>query len=183
MMDHSENTMRAAIKSLRDTVSPAVNPEDAQASEQLRLTIDFLEFLRTRIYDIHARHRHELVYQLRVAERLTDPADEVSAEAGRRLRSAQEAVRTVLADADAHTEGLREASQHVWGAVRGVVRESRKHPAELRERVSAVVLDCMTPLIELDSAWYAPFGFEPDPDVITPLDQLLRGAPATDRAS
>lgn len=47
MMDHSENTLRAAIKSLRDTVAPAVDPLDPQAVEQLRLTIDFLEFLRT----------------------------------------------------------------------------------------------------------------------------------------
>lgn len=57
MMDHCENTLRAAIKSLRDTVAPAVDPDDSQATEQLRLTIDFLEFLRTRIYDVHARHR------------------------------------------------------------------------------------------------------------------------------
>jgi len=44
MIDHSENTLGAAIKALRFTVAPAVDPGDAQAVEQLRLTIDFLDF-------------------------------------------------------------------------------------------------------------------------------------------
>ena len=37
MMDHGDNTLRAAIKSLSETVAPAVDPDDPQAREQLRL--------------------------------------------------------------------------------------------------------------------------------------------------
>lgn len=175
MMDHSENTLRAAIKSLREVVAPAVAKTDAQAVEQLRLTIDFLEFLRSRLYDIHARHRFELKSQIEVAQSLLDPADALPDRAGDRLRAAvTEAVR-VHGDPDAHTEELRVASQMVWGTVRGVVRVARDGPQEPRQRVSLAVVQGVAALVELESAWYAPFGLEPDPAAIPQLSSLLGG--------
>ena len=111
MKDHSENTLRAAIKCLRETVTPAVDPNDPQATEQLRLTIDFLEFLRTRLYDIHARHRYELGHQLDVARGLLDDAALVSAHAHAALDAAVQQATSVYDAVDAHTRDLRAASE------------------------------------------------------------------------
>jgi hypothetical protein len=182
MMDHGENTLRAAIKSLRDTVTPAVDPGDAQATEQLRLTIDFLEFLRTRLYDIHARTRYELRNQIETAEALLEKASGVSERAASELGGALVVASLAYRDVDAHTKELRAASQRLWGSVRGVLRAARDAPDEVREAISILMLKGIEPLVELDSAWYLPFGFEPDPSVIPDLDQLLRSRQSSDVA-
>lgn len=80
-------------------------------------------------------------------------------------------------DVDAHTVELRFVSQELWGAVRGVVRAARDADEEVRDRISMDVLQGVQPLVEMESAWYLPFGFEPSPTSISRLDELLaRGA-------
>ncbi|OOL33590.1 hypothetical protein GQ85_00565 [Rhodococcus rhodochrous] len=180
-MDHSENTLRAAIKSLRDTVAPAVDPTDPQAVEQLRLTIDFLEFLRTRIYDIHARQRYELGRQIEVAHNLLGHAAELSADLCERLTNAVAQARTAHADAGAHTEELRASSQQLWAVVRGVIRTVRQAPEAVRNRIGTAVIAGIEPLVEMESAWYLPFGLEPDPASVPTLATLLDPASVSAR--
>ncbi|KQZ75654.1 MULTISPECIES: hypothetical protein [unclassified Nocardioides] len=172
MKDHSENTLRAAIKSLRDTVTPAVDPSDPQAAEQLRLTIDFLEFLRTRLYDVHARHRYELEHQMVVARSLLKDAHQVSDRVGDAMIRALSTAAAAHADAATHTRDLQAASDSLWGSVRTLVREAAAAPEAVQERISTSILSGMEPLVELESAWYLPFGFEPDPESVTPLADL-----------
>ncbi|KQY50851.1 hypothetical protein [Nocardioides sp. Root140] len=172
MKDHSENTLRAAIKSLRDTVTPAVDPSDPQAAEQLRLTIDFLEFLRTRLYDVHARHRYELEHQMVVARSLLKDAHQVSDRVGDAMIRALSTAAAAHADAATHTRDLQAASDALWGSVRTLVREAAAAPEAVQERISTSILSGMEPLVELESAWYLPFGFEPDPESVTPLADL-----------
>jgi hypothetical protein len=174
MMDHSANTLRAAIKCLRDTVQPAIDPADPQANEQLRLTIDFLEFLRTRLYDVHARHRYELGHQIDVARVVLPEARLVSPRAAAELESALAVAALAHQDVEGHTDELRSASLQLWARVRGVVRAAREAPTDVRERVAKAVLSGVGPLVELESAWYVPFGFEPDPAAVPSLETLLR---------
>ena len=173
MKDHSENTLRAAVKSLRDTVAPAVDPSDAQANEQLRLTIDFLEFLRTRIYDVHARHRYELGHQLALGRALVADAAEVSDLAAERLGAAVQQAAAVHASAGAHTRDLQVASEELWACVRGLLRDAGDAPEAVRTRITTQVISGIEPLVQMESAWYVPFGFEPDPSSITSLEDLL----------
>jgi hypothetical protein len=182
MKDHSENTLRAAIKCLRDVVTPAVDADDPQATEQLRLTIDFLEFLRTRMYDIHPRLRYELGHQITVAQSLQDDAALVSPRAARELTDALEQATEAHRAAETHTSDLQLASDRLWSRVRGVLREARSAPAEVRERITTVALAGLDPLLEMESAWYLPFGFEPDPSVVPELRELLRPSNAEQRS-
>jgi hypothetical protein len=177
MMDHSANTLRAAIKCLRDTVQPAIDPADPQANEQLRLTIDFLEFLRTRLYDVHARHRYELSHQIEVARALLPEARLISPRAAAELESALAGAALAYQDVEGHTDELRNASLLLWARVRGVIRAAREASAEVRKRVACAVLSGVGPLVEMESAWYLPFGFEPDPATVPPLETLVRRAP------
>ncbi|WP_157117476.1 hypothetical protein [Nocardia vaccinii] len=146
---------------------------DPQAVEQLRLTIDFLEFLRTRIYDIHARQRYELGRQLDLARALLDDAALITANIDEHLEGAWSRANAVYIDASAHTEDLRAASQHLWAAVRGVIRTARHAPEEIRNYIGAQIISGMEPLVEVDSAWYLPFGSEPEPARVPGLDDLL----------
>ncbi len=173
MIDHSENTLGAAIKALRFTVAPAVDPADAQAVEQLRLTIDFLDFLRVRLYDLHARHRYELSHQINVAQALAGDAKLVSDQADLRLQAALHTAGHVIRDGDAQTGDLQAASKVLWAAVRGTIRESRQAPRDVRRRIEASVVETIDPLVTMESAWYLPFGFEPDPASVPGLGELF----------
>ncbi|WP_157120815.1 hypothetical protein [Nocardia miyunensis] len=157
MMDHSENTLRAAIKALRETVVPAVDPNDPQAVEQLGLTIEFLEHLRARIYDIHGRERAELGNQLALARRLIDDAGIVPDDVRVHLERSWSEASKVHADAAAHTEDLRGAIRRLGAAARGVIRTVRNGPEEVRDRVGAHVMSGIESSIEADSMWYSTF--------------------------
>jgi len=173
MIDHSENTLRAAIKALRFTVAPAVDPADAQAIEQLRLTIDFLDFLRVRLYDLHARHRYELAHQINVAQALAGDAKLVSGQADLRLQSGLRTAGDVIRHEEAQTGDLQAASRTLWAAVRGMIRESRQAPCDVRRRIEASVIETIDPLVTMESAWYLPFGFEPEPAAVPRLGDLF----------
>ena len=64
-----------------------------------------------------------------------------------------------------------------------MVRAASDAPDEVREAISLLMVQSIEPLVELDSAWYLPFGFEPDPAVIPQLDELLRGDQPADVAT
>ncbi len=173
MRDHSETTLGAAIKSLRDAVAPAVDPSDPQAVEQLRLTVDFLEFLQLRLYDLHPRHRFELGHQLATGRALLDDAGQVSTDAQERLATAVTDAEAAYGSPDTSTRELRAASESLWAAVRGVIREAATTPPELRERISAAVRTGMAPLVAMETSWYLPFGFDPAPGSAPDLAALL----------
>jgi hypothetical protein len=80
----------------------------------------------------------------------------------------------VYASPDAQTEDLRLASRHLWGVVRGVVRSAREAPDEVEQRIAAAVVAHADPLVQMASAWYLPFGFEPRPQDVPELGLLLR---------
>ena len=139
---------------------PPSTPATRKATAQPRLTIDYLEFLRTRLYDIHARHRYELACQMQVARALLADAASLGPDVGDRLADALSVAETTYATAGSHTDDLRAASQQLWASVRGVVRSARTAPEEVRDRIGEQVLAGIAPLVELESAWYVPFGFE-----------------------
>ena len=49
MSDVTDNGLRAAVKALTDVVAPSIDPSDPLAKEQLRLVVDYLQFVRSRL--------------------------------------------------------------------------------------------------------------------------------------
>ena len=70
MTDVTENGLRAAVKALTDIVAPAISHTDPLANEQLRLVVDYLEFVRRRLDYLHDRDRFELDHNLAMARAL-----------------------------------------------------------------------------------------------------------------
>ncbi len=173
MLDHTENNLRAAIKSLSDVVMPAVDPEDPMAREQLALVVAFLEFTRSRVYDIHARQRVELDHGIALARALGEDAGAVSRAAAERLAAAIDAATRALADSRSGTRELRDATQALGATVRGVIRAARGADAAVQERIEASVRERSEPLLALHGAWYAPLGFDPEAGAGAPLAELL----------
>lgn len=174
MIDHSDNTLIAAINSLSQTVAPALKEDDPQAKEQLTLTIQFLELLRSRLHDLHSRHLFELRHRTRIAESLLPDAKLVSEKAAEELHTALGQATELQRRPDATTDEARAASQELWRAVRGMVRSARGVDAETRLRIQSTVTAGVAPLVEMESAWYTPYGFvKREPDSKS-LHQLLQ---------
>ena len=173
MADHSENNLRAAIKSLTDVVMPAVDPDDPMAREQLALVVAFLEFTRSRIYDIHARQRVELDHEIALARAVGEHAGAVSPAAADRLAAAVDAATRTLGDPHSGTRELRDAARSLGATVRGVIREARGADPAVQERIESCVCERSGPLLALHSAWYAPLGFDPEAGAAAPLAELL----------
>ncbi|WP_018000560.1 hypothetical protein [Paracoccus sp. N5] len=164
-MDQTDIGLGAVVKALNDFVAPALDPNDHLAREQLRLSAEYIAFLRKRLDYLHGRERFDLRHQIGLAEALL--AHDLSPIASSvELRRLTELCRPVLGDADALTSSVRAAALELGHAVSAVLSGSDVLPPETARSIHLAVLELSDRRIEFERHWYAPIGFEP-----TPLDE------------
>ncbi|WP_067899535.1 hypothetical protein [Nocardia vaccinii] len=174
MADHSENSLRAVIKSLRDIVGPAVDPADPLATEQLTLSIAYLEFLRERLAHMHSRAMFELEHHRRIAGSVLDIVGDTEIAAA--LRGSARAGEQAVRDAGGDTAALREATAAIAAALRTVLRADVE--PELRSEVERAVMAAIPERVDFERSWYLPMGFDPAPHSARPLEEIM----STDRS-
>lgn len=163
-MDQTDTALRAIIKSLSDTVAPALPEDDPLAREQLRLSVDYLVFLRQRLHDLHQRERFDLRHAIALAQEIV-----AAGAAGHRadgLRAELPRAEALVADPAAGTGAIRAAAMDLAHAVSGVVQHLADQPRGVADRIRKAVLTETARRVEFERLWYAPVGFEP-----APLDQ------------
>lgn len=163
-MDQTDTALRAIIKSLTDTVAPALPEADPLAREQLRLSVDYLVFLRQRLHDLHQRERFDLRHAIALAQEIV-----AAGAAGDRARAVQGELRraaALVADPGAGTGAIRAAAMDLAYVVSGVVQHLAEQPPGVADRIRKAVLAETARRVEFERLWYAPIGFEP-----APLDQ------------
>lgn len=157
-MDQTDVALKAIVKSLTDTVAPAVDPQDHMAREQLRLSVEFIAFLRKRLDYLHGRERFDLQHYIDLARSLLSAGlTEVPAD----LRAALEAAESIVADPGALTGTVRGAAMDLAHAVASVVQKTAGLPPDVARRIRVAVLDATGRRVEFERYWYAPIGFEP----------------------
>ncbi|MFF3572662.1 hypothetical protein [Nocardia jiangxiensis] len=180
MTDHSENSLGAVVKSLRDIVGPAVDPVDPLAQEQLALSIGYLEFLRDRLAHVHTRARFELDHHRRIARSVLEIVSD--AEIANGLRSSVRAGEQAARDADGETHAIERATAAIAADLRTVLRADLQPPVQ--EEVERAVMAAMPERVEFERSWYLPMGFDPAPDSAQPLVEFIAAyeslPPATD---
>ena len=97
-MDHTDAALRAVVKTLRDVVAPALDPADPLAHEQLRLAVDYLEFLRGRFEWLHGRERFDLTHHLDMARAMCRIGGPVSARVATALAASIDRGERVIVD-------------------------------------------------------------------------------------
>lgn len=171
-MDQTDTAIRAIIKSLGDTVAPALPEADPLAREQLRLALDYLAFLRLRLPDMHQRERADLRHQIALANGIAAAGatgNHAAAMTGLRRRA-----ETLAADPGAGTGAIRDMAMDLAFAVAGVVQTLADQTPETASRIRHTVLDETARKVELERLWYAPIGFEPSPLDQSRLRDLLQ---------
>jgi hypothetical protein len=174
MADVTETGLRSAVKALVDTVAPAIDAKDPLAREQLRLVVDYLEFVGGRLDFMYPRDRFELRHHLamgRTLQRLA--ADAVSASTAGLLAAAIAAGEQCLGRLGAGPAELKAAGAALAAAIRELVREAVSFDAPRRRSVERAVLDASDERVAFDRAWYLPLGFDPASGEVARLADLL----------
>jgi hypothetical protein len=169
MIDVTENDLRGIIKALTDVVSPSIDPSDPLAQEQMRLVVEYLEFLRARFAFLPERERYDLGQEIALARGLAGcvpAADPFAAALAKALEEGEKAYAAT---------GTPIAETRHWAAVlaaivREIVRASQHWPADARRRVELTVLDMSADRVEFERAWFSPMRLDPSPSEIRPLE-------------
>jgi len=170
-MDHSTNTLTAAIKSLSDGVKPAVDRTDPLAAQQLALVTDYLLFLRERLPYLHTRARLELRGAQDLAAAVRAHVSAVDADAERELEEALAAAAEI--DHLAPTTAVEAATAQVLAVLREVVRSAAGASPEVRRAVERTVLEDSERMSAFYRSWYLPLGFDPYPSEVRDLPDVL----------
>ena len=176
MTDHTENTLRAVSKALTNVVAPAVDAKNPLANEQLRLVIDYVNFVRQRLDRIGERERFELTQNVKMASALVGLTDPASAVVRASLDTRLAEARAALVLAGAPLSRLRSASAGLSGAIRRLVREAAAFEPGARRPIERCVVDMSSTQIMFERSWYLPLGFEPAPGEVPPLADILSKA-------
>jgi hypothetical protein len=178
-VDRTDVTLQAVIRALTDVVTPAVDPKDALAREQLRLSIDHLRFLALRVDRLYERALVELRHHLHLAEAVITALPTQSDRTEHLDREVAEATE-VLASAGATPATLRAATAAAAAAISGIVRElddaapEDASAAAVRPAVVRAIVAGSAERVAFERSWYAPLGIDPDHDELPTLDQLLQ---------
>ena len=171
-----EVALRAMIKSLRDVVLPAVDPDNKLALEQLQVSIGLLSLMEQRLPLSFRFDCDEL-------RRLLDFAAELAQVAGagglatddlRDLHAAAASGAAVLARAQADPAEVLAAVRALRAAGSNLVTVA--YPALAgadRVALERCVLTMSEAQLLRDRAWVLPQGWEPHPDSLPAISELL----------
>jgi hypothetical protein len=167
-----EISIHAMIKSLTDAVLPAVDPSNKLAVEQLQLTIGLLSMMEQRL-------PLEFKFDCDELRRLLAFADELKTHTAGNAAFAE-----FSASADAGADVLRRAQAdpaEVLAAVRrlrasgGALAAAayREGGSATRAAIMKSVLSMSGEQLLRDRAWVSPQGWEPRPQDVPPITDLL----------
>lgn len=173
-MDQTDTGLKAVIKALTDVVAPALDPNDPLAQEQLRLSVDYIAFVRQRIDYLHGRERFDLLHYVKIARSMQEAGVPADCSEGVFLERALAPAEVLAESPAALTHELREAAMELAHAVAAVVRSASGLPADVARKVRHIVMDATEEKLEFERLWYVPIGFEAPPATGKTLEGFLK---------
>ncbi len=178
-----DNILRASNRALEDVIGPCLDPANPLAQEQLRLVCRFLDFVRLRSASSQARLRAELVLAAALAQQLAPFFSRTPEVLQTHLHAATGDAEALLA-ASAPDEGqLKLTTERLNAAVSALTRLAAAFEPGASAEIDRAVLASSRHVIELQRAWFAPLGLDPEAASVPELDQLLRPAAHPDRTT
>lgn len=171
MSDHTINAMRAAARSMRDVVLPALDPTHPLAAEQAGLIAKYLDFWADRMPRLGARNVAELRCYVGMGEAVEPYAEGVSPAVAAALADALAAARSVLARTDHDGQAVREALDALTQTITALVRVAAEAEVSTASAIERAVAAHSRDVASLQRAWFAPQGWE-DPTAPA-LDDVL----------
>jgi hypothetical protein len=173
MADTSKNAIQAMMKSFTDIVTPAVDPLDPIALEQLQSAVKYLEFLGERIDFVYDRERFELGHHVAMGEALAQGARKAAPRIAAALAADVEAGAQTYRQLGAGIPQMRDRTAALTATIRDLVIAAQDADPEVRRAIERIIIDDSGSRILLDRAWYCPLGFEHSPGDVPALATAL----------
>jgi len=166
MVPNIDVQLQAVLKALRDVVTPAIDPSNPLAREQLHLSITTLDMVRSRIPLVHACARRELSNALAMAHEVRDAGAE-------ELRNCEDIVkaRAALLDPVADACQLDAVRIALLGVVADIVASRADDHSRLA--IERAIIRHTRSQTNLARAWCEPAGFEINQGALDDLNNLL----------
>jgi hypothetical protein len=175
MIPEIDTQLSAVIKSLQDNVLPAVDQNNAQAIEQLQLSLVTLGVIKGRLPMSHQYQRRELELNLALVKSLAEIADQGSIDLENTSAKGISALiwesEEIISESfygaqelEQQVRGLKDIAAQVVNAARGLSIEAE---------VTSMILKSQQDMDLCRRSWALDMGFEPDPSQVPPLEQLL----------
>lgn len=164
--------IQSMIKAMTDVVLPAVDPDNKLAQEQSRLIIATLALMATQLPLQFDFDRDELARWIALARQLREEAPSITG--SDTLGELCEAASDVLSRAQVGPNQLLEAIRDIRSAISAAVSASAQVlDLPVSARVQSIVLaNCKEQLLR-DRAWLRLQNWEPDPNAVPPIDQII----------
>lgn len=189
MADNTVVGLRAAIKSLKDVVAPAVDNANPLAVEQLRMVCGYLAMVCERLPWRGERVRFELDHAIGLARELTEATGTDAGEAGLAMKAALLPANRLRQDPRARELDIESATAELNAAIAAVVRHRRGSGSESgdrsrvddvsRQTVERTVLAHSKAWLDVQRAWFVPLGFDSESTSLPSIGDALSATPAS----
>lgn len=172
-MDHTDVGLRAVVRALADVVTPALDEGNSLAREQLRLSIDYIEFVAARLEYLSDREIFDLRHHLKMATAIAELVRGSATPSSPALAAAIEKGNAVLSTGAVPTRALKDATAAVAEAVSNVVREAPAMEESVARAVEKAVIVSSRERIAFERSWYEPLGFDPNPGDVPSVREVI----------
>lgn len=165
MIPDINTQLLAVIKSLKDTVAPAVDPQNRLAQEQLHLALGTLNIVREHLPQLHAYQRTDIAEQLAMSRELIGASKDFDQQD---INSLIENSEQALADPGIGSEALQRIARQLRAGIGRLISAQIDNAA-----LDKIVLKYSERALNRGRAWNLAMGFEPDPAAVPELSSLL----------
>jgi len=176
-----EFIIKTVVKTMTDTVLPAVDPANTLAQEQTQLAIAMLDIVLQRLPLMYRYDRDELARNLALAALLREQAARLpgTAEAVGALGASTETGEDVMERSRAEPSELEAANFDLRARIGELITVIYAHTAiEDFAHISATVTSHAREQLLRDRAYLISQGWEPDPKAMPALETLIGNGPS-----
>ncbi|RUT76909.1 hypothetical protein EHM94_17910 [Marinobacter sp. NP-6] len=161
--------LKAAIKSLRDNVLPAVDPHNELAQQQMQLAMATIEIAMNNLPAIHRVLRTDIEQHVLMAQDMEEVL--AGTETGLKLASLVHEAEISLQDPSLGFVQLQLAARMLRSGIGDVIAANAE--GEAAEALEQIVLAHSDDSLALGRALNKPMGFESSPDDVSDISSLV----------
>lgn len=173
MSDHTVAGLRAALKALKEVITPAVDSSNPLAVEQLRMVCGFLSMVCDQLPYRAQRIRFDLQSAIQLAEALASTEGVAENDASDAQAKALTHAMLLQQAPDATEAEMCHATAQLAAATTAFVRASADADETVRRQVDRAVLAGSKTWLDVQRAWFEPLGFDSEARSLPPLAQAL----------
>ncbi|MFJ8066851.1 hypothetical protein ACIQYS_19945 [Psychrobacillus sp. NPDC096426] len=173
MPNNIDYILQAAIRSMEETIIPAVDIKNPLAQEQVTTITQLLKFMRERIPYVQQRDWLELKIYADMTEKLWEDIVVLLPDQAESTLKVRNEVDVVLTTPTPEPGLLEKLAEKLRTTLSDLIRYSHDQEEQQRNRIESVILLDSKRVLDLHRAWLVPTGLVADSDLVPDLERQL----------